>query len=212
MSWIDITGTIQEGMWSYGPHLPEVKIKKIEAIEDGKHDTYSYNFTSLTATYLETAAHYYKGERSIDQLKPEDFILDAIIMKLKPKGFQEPIMVDELEPYTQKVKPNDALLISTGWEEHWNKPEYVTDSPYFSPEAMQWVVDRKISLLGADLSCFDNKKNSVRVNSILFKPGTLLLAPLVNLKAVPKERVKLYAFPLKIVGVCATPCRAIVEI
>jgi arylformamidase len=212
MSWLDITGTIEEGMWHYGPHQPEIKITKIAAIEDGKHDEYAFQFTSLTGTYLETAAHYYKGERSIDQLKPSDFILDAIVIKLNPKKFQEPILVNELEPYTQKVKPNDALLISTGWEEHWNKPEYVTDSPYFSPEAMQWVVDRKVALLGADMPCFDHKNNPVRVNAILFKPGTLLLAPLVNLKSIPQERAKLYAFPLKIAGVCATPCRALLEL
>ncbi|MCX7918354.1 MAG: cyclase family protein [bacterium] len=212
MAWIDITGPIQEGMWNYGPHLPEITIKKIEAIEQGKHDIYAFCLTSLTATYLETAAHYFKGERSIDQLHPEDFILDANIIKLKPKGFQEAILVEELRPYTEKIKPNSALLISTGWEDKWNNPDFVIGSPYFTPEAMQWVVDRKISLLGADIPCYDNQKNSVRVNSLLFKSGALILAPLVNLKNIPKDSAKLYAFPLKIVGVCATPCRALLEL
>jgi kynurenine formamidase len=78
-------------------------------------------------------------------------------------------------------------------------------------DAMRWTVAHGISILGGDIPCFDNPRKGTGVNGVLFESGALILAPLVNLGAVTKRRVRLMVFPLKIKGVCGSPCRAIVE-
>jgi kynurenine formamidase len=211
MSWIDITGTIEKGMWHY-KDLPEVKIRKVTSIENEGYDEYEFLLTSLTSTYLETEAHLIPMRRSIDELSPEDFIRDALIIKLKSKLPLEHIEREDLIPYEDKIKAKDALIISTGWEDYWNNDIFIKQSPHFTMEAMEWIVERRVSILGGDIPCFDHPGREVGVNKILFGSEALILAPLINLKGIQVERARLYAFPLKIKGVCATPCRAILEV
>jgi len=41
MKIIDITGTIEEGMWSYGPPLPEVEIKEVSTLDKEGESNFS---------------------------------------------------------------------------------------------------------------------------------------------------------------------------
>jgi kynurenine formamidase len=91
----------------------------------------------------------------------------------------------------------------------WNRPGYVADSPHFTPAGMRWLVDTGASIIGGDIPCFDDPTQPVGVNLLLFEAGCLILAPLINLRQARLERPLLVALPLRVKGVCGTPCRAI---
>jgi arylformamidase len=215
MTFIDLTGTIEAGMWRYA-HIPPVEIEPLTSIEVDGTEAHSFRLATITGTYLETAAHHFHGQPTIDALPPERFICEAVIVRLTEKRAAEPITEVALQSAAAdiEIRTGDAMLLDTGWARMWNAPNYVDDSPYLTMDAMRWIVRQGVSIVGGDMPCFDNPRGGVGVNTVLFESGALILAPLVNLKAVPQayERVKLMAFPLKIKGVCGTPCRAIVEI
>lgn len=204
---IDLTGLIEEGMWTYGSPLPEVSIRKL--IHKNGVVSYAITLGSIAGTYLETAAHWFENAPSLDDVPPERLITDAVVVKLRAKGPLEHIELDELSPYKSKVRKGDALLVSTSWDSKWHEGNFISESPHFSREAMDWVLDRKVSILGGDIPCYDDPRKSEGLVKKLFSRGILILAPLINVRKIRKERVKLMALTPRIKGTCAFPCRAI---
>lgn len=203
----DLTGLIEEGMWSYGPPLPKVSIRKILS-PDGEAN-YSITLGSITGTYLETPAHRFKNGPSLDEVPLNKLITNAVVIKLRAKRPLEHINPQELSLFQSKVRKGAALLISTSWDRMWYKENFVSGSPHFSREAMDWVLDRKVSILGGDIPCYDDPRESEGLVNTLLKKGILILAPLTNLRKIKKGRVKLIALAPRIIDTCAFPCRVI---
>ncbi|MBV7327168.1 cyclase family protein [Chloroflexi bacterium TSY] len=166
-----------------------------------------------SATYLETAAHLDRSRMSIDQL-PLDrcFMVDAVAFWI-PKKANEAISVADLEKALAEqnieLQAGDALLIGTGWDKQWHAPNYVSDPPYFLAESIDWILERQITLLGADTPRYDSPHNPQNFFPKFFQGDILLLAPLVNMDQVRNGRGKLVALPLKIKDACASPVRAL---
>ena len=212
MKLIDLTGTLEPGMWHYDS-IPDVEISQLTSIEKDGSEAHAFKLATIIGTYLETAAHLVHGEPTIDKIPIERFIVPAAILRLPHAPAGQPISCAQLETAARgiSINPGDALLFATGWDQKWHHPDFISHSPFLSMEAMQWIVSQQISILGGDVPCFDNPHGGSGVNSVLFGSGALILAPLVNLGAITQKHVQLFAFPLKIKGVCATPCRVLVN-
>lgn len=208
----DLTGPIESGMWGYGEPFPSVKIEPIATIEKDGFSSHSFQIHSLSGTYVENGNHLLVETESIDQLPVDRFIKTAWVAQLNDKEALEPVSADELEAAVgEHVKPGDALLVSTGWDKNWNKPGYVEKNPFFLPEAMDWAVEKQISILGTDLTHIqDPRDDDGSLLKNLYKHDGLLIAPVVNLRKVEGSGpFTLIALPLLIPGVNSTPCRVI---
>jgi kynurenine formamidase len=209
---IDLTGPIYNGVWDYncidmgGAILPPIRVESIATIPDNGYDAHAYQLTSLSGTYLETAAHLIPGQPTIDQIPVEDFIRPARVMHLKTAGPKTLITAKDLEPFDPCLETGDALLIDTGWGENWDQPGYVTESPHFDMTALDWLLAQPFSILGLDVPCADENGE---ILTPLFDKGMLMVAPIINLRSIQTNRGTLMAFPLRIQGVCATPCRVV---
>ena len=140
-------------------------------------------------------------------------MVDTVVLQIPKEGGQA-ISVADLEAALaqsrETLKPGDALLVATGWDTHWYAPDYMTNPPYFLSEAIYWILDKKVGLLGSDTPRYDNPKKPQNFFPEFFKHDILLLAPLINLTQVTKSRVKLIALPCKFKGCCASPVRALI--
>ena len=184
MKIIDITGTIKNGMWSYGPSLPEVEIKEVSNLSDDGDSSFSMLLGSISGTYLETGAHRLPNQPSLIEIPLERMLTEAIVFKLKDKNPLEHITVDELVSLNISIEENKALIIRTGWDRMWNKPNFIKESPHFTKDAMEWLLDKNPSIIGGDIPCFDDPENSEGLVNMLFEKGALILAPLVNLDEI----------------------------
>jgi arylformamidase len=199
-------------MWSYPDPYPKVRVEEIPIPNWIAYDTYSWVFTlgAQSGTYLETAAHMFRDATTIDEVPLERMFLDAAVIQLRDVGPNEPITPAELGASEVEVHPRDALLICSGWDRKWHDEDFVANCPYITREAMDWIFDQHVSLVGADLPRFDSWQKPQLFFADFFKRDILLLAPVVNLRAVSRTRVRLIALPLKVKGVCGSPCRAVV--
>jgi arylformamidase len=211
MSIVDITGIIGNDMWTYGGPIGTPVISEVAAV-DGltRWQAHSISFWTLTGTYLEASAHLFEGGETIDKVDPERFLCPAYVIPLTTCPPRHPITSEELAATGMKPQRGAAALISTGWDAMWNTPDFVRESPFLTMDAMQWLIESGASIIGGDFPTFDNHAQPTGVNVELFKAGCLLLAPLVNLTDAGKlMRPYLIALPLRIKGVCGTPCRAL---
>ncbi|MBN1427076.1 MAG: cyclase family protein [Anaerolineae bacterium] len=208
---IDITGLIEENMWLDNPLVSPPLIKKIADI-DGPTGWEAHQITicTLTGTYLEASAHLFRNGETIDMIAPDRFVRPAAIIQLENSPAGHVFGASDLRNAGALIELGDAVLIATGWDRMWNQPGYVENCPHLHVEAVEWLISQGISLLGADIPNLDDpaqpRQSGVRR---LFEAGCLLLGPLVNLRQAILNRYLLVALPLKVRGVCGTPCRAI---
>jgi kynurenine formamidase len=211
---VDLTGPLEPGMWSYAPSMvdiPPFEHTRWATIEERGWEADWFAMPTLAGTYLETAKHLIPGAPSIDQVPLARFFVSATIARI-PRGPREHITAADLESSVTELEPGDALLVQTGWEAHRNDSEtFVLQSPHFDLEAMRWIAERSVSILGGDMPCYDDPvgSESQGVNMVLFGSGAMILAPLVNLGAIEAPRGHLTVLPIPLVDACGAPCRAV---
>jgi kynurenine formamidase len=98
------------------------------------------------------------------------------------------ISVADMEAHAQEVRRGDIVLVRTDWtEKQWgNFPTYYMESPYCSPEAAQWLIDRGAKAIGFD--CFseycarlpDFTSEEFIIHKIILENGAILMQQLTH--------------------------------
>ncbi len=209
---IEVSGKIEDGMWDYngldlrGAVLPAVRVEPVATIAQNGFDAHALALTTLTGTYLETAAHLISGRHTLDQVPVERLIQPAHLMRLPYVQPGAMIELPELVQNDPHLRPGEALIIDTGWWRNWNQPGYVSNSPHFAETTLEWLLDQPFSILGLDTPVADR---AGEILLPLFEKGMLMAAPLVNLGGILANTGTLIVLPLHVVGVCSAPCRAV---
>lgn len=220
---IDITGIMQEGMWNYEPPFPKFKIKPLPKVPWVEGDVFCEIFEGMhsqTGTYLETPAHFFGNDKCyllIDVPVEKLLNIDCVVLNIEPKNpdnrsGRSKITVEDLEKSSNSkyIKEGDAILVGNYWGKYWMDPRFLDNSPYFSYDAMMWLIGKKPFILGSDIARWENLDKPEGFFSEFYKADILMLAPCVNLEKVTQPRVKLTVLPLKIPGTSSTPCRAVI--
>lgn len=213
---IDLGGKIHHGMRGLPEPMPEVEVHEIDLEEycrqrqrECMSHTQKISMCVQTSTYLETGAHVFPEMEKIDQVGLDRLVVTAVILQIPREPNQKVYAADietQLAHSGETINPGDAVLVSTGFNAF---EQDLNLSPHFSYDAVELVVDRKASILGADMYGFHDVQETPSFFPMLMKSGTLVLAPLVNLEKITVPRIRMIVTPLKIEGVCASPCRVI---
>lgn len=208
----DISGWVHSGMWSYCPEYPGAEISELphpKFLPDD-YPVYLQKFVigGQTGTYIETKAHVDRSATPVTDLPLSEFWRPAVVIEVGPKGPKEAVTLADITSAETDLRPGDAALISTGWDRKWDDPDYIDCSPYIEREAALWLIDRGIGLLASDFPRFDDPSLMQFPWTQFWARVNLLLAPVTNLQGLSGRCGRLCAFPLKIRGACATPCRA----
>ena len=196
---IDVTGAIENGMWSYGPPYPEVVIEEIPQPDFIEHQTFSWRFElgAQTGTYLETSLHVTREGPALIEIPVEQLIgRDAAILRV-PCAPDHRIEAAELEACGVPVNPGDAVIVATGWDERWNAPDFVSNCPWFSYGAMRWLLDREPFMICGDMPRFDFRGPTAGLTAGVLRRRGAAAGAAGDLGAVRADRVKLTALPLK---------------
>ncbi|MBI4026813.1 MAG: cyclase family protein [Verrucomicrobia bacterium] len=210
---IDISGWIHNGMWQTCPEYPGAEITELPkpASVRADYDIICQRFvlSGQSGTYIETRAHIDRAAQPVADVPLEELFFDCSLILLPDLPPRAAITAKMLATHAPDLSDGNAILVGTDWDRRWRKPEFATEGPYLTKEAGHWLLDRRPALLGADLVRIDNIRAPEFPWKRFFDECRFLLGPVVNLRAARGKRLKLQAFPLKIEGAAATPCRAV---
>jgi kynurenine formamidase len=160
-------------------------------------------------THIESPYHYIKDGIDASQIPLENLVREGVVLDFSHKKPFEKIDVEDFSKYEQKVRKGDIVLIRTDRSKYYGTSEY-HQRPYLTPEAVKWLIKKKISCLGVDASGIEVKGIHDQPNhKLLFENGIPLIENLTNLDQIRKERVLIIVLPLKIKGMDASPLRVI---
>ncbi|HEX7915695.1 cyclase family protein [Rudaea sp.] len=163
-----------------------------------------------TGTYLDCPFHRYADGKDLSQVAIDAMTdLDGIVVRTP----HTPTQAIGLEVFRGKEVRGRAVLVHTGWDVHWNTPQYYEGGPFLTAEAARYLRDCGVRLVGIDAHNIDNTRGGERpVHTILLGAEILIVEHLCNLAALPDEGFAFSATPPKFRGAGTFPVRAMAKL
>ena len=187
--------------------LPKYCSEQIWKLEDGKIANLSrLVMTSHHGTHVDVPFHFIPDGKRLDEFPIERWIRPAHVVSIKDKEAIRPSELQYLD-----IEPGDALLFKTD-----NSISGLITSGvlyeefvYMSPEAAEFCVEKKVSLIGIDYYTIDRLDDAEHVSHHKILGNDILILEAINLKAVPPGKYTLFCLPLNLKGVDGSPARAV---
>jgi kynurenine formamidase len=170
------------------------------------------DFETHIMTHVEVPRHFTRDGKSCSEMPIEKFFGEAVIVNLshlKPKdGKRQPVKSSDLAA----ARGGDIVLM---WSD-CKRPYH----PYFTAEAMKWLVDLPVKAIGIDRNVSPEDPNFMHdlslpeanaTHKICFGNGNEvpIFENLLNLDKIKKDRVFFIGLPLKVRHMDASWVRAI---
>jgi len=206
-------------------HLdPEKEQRRLRLIatrtlENSYSNEYALEMHAHIGTHVEVPYHCIKDGKKIDELPPDKFVGEAAVVDLTQKNLEDrAITKSDLMKAGRHIKKGDIVLLKTGYDdsfptEEMQSEEYKSKSPYLTNDAVEWLIQKKIKLLGIDFWSIEEFPIDPKIGEprhiTLFKREIPLIHSLVNLTKLETNRVFFAALPLPISGLDSSPVRAV---
>jgi kynurenine formamidase len=132
----------------------------------------------------------------------------AAVVDLSHLGDNGEISAAELDRHATHVQAGDIVLLRTDWTDkmYGKWPDYFTQSPYFPPDAAEWLVAKGPKNIGFDFFeeyCArlpDFSSEDFPMHRVILGAGVVIMEGLTNLGALPARRVEFAGPFYKIAG------------
>ena len=204
MRLLDLSHTVSDGLVTY-PGLPAPTISDHLSRADSRaryapgveFQIGRIDMVANTGTYLDTPFHRYPDGHDLAAL-PLERVAGVPGVVIGPD--------DELPADVSGC----AVLVRTGWDEHWGTEHYGDPShPFVSAGLTDALVAAGPALVGIDSVNIDATTTGERpVHSALLAAGIPIVEHLTNLGALPARGFEVFAVPVKVAGMGTFPVRA----
>jgi kynurenine formamidase len=208
---LDLTLTISESIPNF-PGSPSPQFISWSSIKDDGYNLELLFLSSHTGTHLDAPYHFAKNGAKIHQIPVTRLVGNALLIKIKKVKNQAITKKDllEFERKNGKIPNFSSIIFLTDWQKNLNKNFYFTNNPGLSKSAADYLVLKKINLVGIDSPSIDlGIDKSFTVHKILAKNDVLIVENLSNLEKIPTLEFDFIILPLKLKDATGSPVRAI---
>ncbi len=190
-------------------HYVEDLLPEYERPPDAWYIMSEVRMWSHVGTHIESPFHYLRDGEDVAHIPLERVVGAGIVLDFADKGVGAPITLEDMERRGQDIQEGDILFIRTGLSHNYRTPRS-HDRPYFTIEAIRWLVDRGISCLGVDCSGIEKRDEPTQpCHEMLFQHGIPLIEHLAHLEQLSKRRFFVVAVPWRVHGLEASPLSVI---
>lgn len=210
---IDLSHSIEHGMVTYRGLPAPIVCDYLSREQSRQHYAPGTEFqigridmVANTGTYIDSPFHRYREGSDIAGLRLDRLVdLDAVLVRLV--GMRErAIPAEALAAIDVAGK---AVLIHTGWAQHWRSERYFEGHPFLTAEAATWLRDAGAVLVGIDSMNIDDTSSGERpVHSTLLGADIPIVEHLCRLERLPPAGFTFTAVPPKVGGIGTFPVRA----
>jgi len=209
---IDVCHTVEHGMITY-KGLPAPVISDYISREDSRgryapgteFHIGKIEMVANTGTYLDSPFHRYARGKDLAGLDLYSLAnLDGVVVRCTGR-------TEITEDVFQEIDVNGkAVLVHTGWDQHWRTEEYATGNhPFLTESAASYLAKNNATLVGIDSFNIDATRDGNRpAHSVLLGHDIPIVEHLCGLGDLPDNGFKFFAVPVKVRNFGTFPVRA----
>ena len=210
---VDLSHVIEHGMTTYkdfpGPEICDFWTREQSAAAYDDGSTFQIGRIDMianTGTYVDAPFHRYADGADLADLALSSLAdLPGIVIR---RPWENDIEVG-VGAFEGREVAGKAVLVHTGWDRHWRTERYLTDNPFLTGEAADWLVESGAGFVGIDsLNIDDTRTRSRPVHAKLLAAGIPICEHMTNLGSLPDEGFRFFAAPPKVRGMGSFPVRA----
>jgi arylformamidase len=154
-------------------------------------------------THIEVPFHCLKDGADMAEVPVTQLVGDAIILDLRKAESDVGVTAAQVQAAVEAAGgmcEGDIVFGQMG------------KTKYFATEALQWLVERGMKLIGVDSGGVELEHDTTHANInhlLLFRAGIPVIENLTNLDQLTMKRVRVYALPVPAKGLDAFPLRVI---
>ena len=163
-----------------------------------------------TGTYIDTPFHRFAEGDDLAAVGLERLAgLDGLTVR---RPWRQGLAVDA-DAFEGLDVAGKAVLVHTGWDEHWRTDAYQQDHPFLTEAAARCLAEAGAALVGIDSHNIDDTRARTRpVHTALLGAGILVCEHMTNLGALPERGFRFTAAPPKVAGMGTFPVRAFAQV
>jgi arylformamidase len=209
---IDLSHEIEHGMITYKGLPAPIICDFLSREESRKHYAEGTEFNigkiemvANTGTYVDSPFHRFADGIDLAGLPLESLAdLEGVVINALEYG--RAIPVSAFEGVDLKGK---AVLIYTGWSQHWRTDQYFEGHPFLTREAAQHVADAGAAFVGIDTYNIDDTTDGTRpAHTILLGSRIPICEHMCGLENLPARGFRFHAAPVKVRAFGTFPVRA----
>jgi kynurenine formamidase len=196
-------------------------IPNASAEKDG-YFTRSFWMLEHYGTHLDAPVHFPPGKTTVDRIAPERLIGPAAVLDVRNEGARDadyrlPVArIQKWERAHGAIPAGAIVLLRTGRASHWEDADRyrgmdsagVMHFPGFSVEAVQYLISKRVSGIGADAMSVDpGNSQGYEVHHLALGSDLFQIENLADLSALPEAGAWLIVAPIKLEGGSGGPCR-----
>jgi arylformamidase len=218
---VDLSHPIRAGLVTY-PGLPAPVITPHLTREDSRSryapgTEFAMDVITMignTGTYLDSPFHRYADGRDLAGLDLSTLVgLRAEVFHLTDAwdGTRRGIHAETL---ADRDLRGAAVMLHTGWDQHFGAAEYGVGAPFLTAEGAQYVIDAGAALVGIDSVNIDDTESGGErpAHTLLLGAGVHVVEHLTNLAALPPQGARFTAAPPAVEGFGTFPVRAFAQV
>ncbi len=216
-SYIDLSHVIYDGLVTY-KGLPAPIICDFLSRENSRSryaagtefQIGKIEMVTNTGTYVDCPFHRYEDGKDLSEVMIESFAnLEGIVVRANYKNG----LAITADAFKGKELRNRAVLVHTGWAEHWATDKYYENHPFLTEDAAVYLKGCGVKLVGIDSHNIDDTRGNTRpVHSTLLREEIIIAEHLCNLESIPDEGFTFTAVPPKFKGAGTFPVRAFAKL
>lgn len=209
---IDLSHTVEAGMITYkGLPAPIIcdflsrEASRALYAEGTEFHIGKIEMVANTGTYIDSPFHRFADGIDLADLPLESLVnLAAVVVRATEIG--RAIEARHFYGFTLTGK---AVLIHTGWSQHWRTDQYFEGHPYLTEDAAIYLRDQGAALVGIDSYNIDDIRDGRRpVHTTLLGVNIPIVEHMSNLEHLPEASFRFHAAPVKVKNFGTFPVRA----
>jgi arylformamidase len=202
----DISVPVDNGIPVW-PGDPPVDLRRVSAIAEGSNANVSTLASGVhVGTHVDAPLHFLDKQGAVEAMPLEAMIGPAFVADLRTAEVIDSAALARagIPPRTRRV------LFRTRNSDFWRDRSQGFRKDFVAVDASgaEWLVGRKIILVGIDYLSVAPFGNSRPTHEVLLGSGAVILEG-VDLSGVPSGRYDLICLPIKLVGSDGAPARAV---
>lgn len=212
MNIIDLTFDIDNNCMTCGtPWHINVQIQQLGKISEVGRNTHGITLGSHTGTHIDAPLHFFNGADGINQIDLAQVCGDVSVVNFSYIKQGQFVTLNDVT----RLTVSSRMIFRFDWFKKWKTSDYYKQFPYFSMDAIQYLVEKGLRVIALDTPSPDegsaiSLKDDSPIHKFLMTNKVVIMEYLTNTdKLAHEKQYQLFALPLKIKNCDGAPARII---